>query len=136
MREVRFRGVEAARPTPEVAGGDRRAPRSIVIAPSNPIVSIGPILAVARDRPAHWRRHATAGVPVVAVSGIIGGKALKGPADRMLDLARPRVERPRRARRLYAGDRDHVRRSSASTRSSAPAIAALGLRTASSPTRS
>jgi LPPG:FO 2-phospho-L-lactate transferase len=55
----------------------------VVIAPSNPIVSVGPILAVpgmtealtaARDR----------GVPVIAVSGIIGGKALKGPADRML----------------------------------------------------
>jgi LPPG:FO 2-phospho-L-lactate transferase len=53
------------------------------MAPSNPVVSIGPILAVpgmtgalagARDR----------GVPVIAVSGIIGGKALKGPADRML----------------------------------------------------
>ncbi len=55
----------------------------IVIGPSNPIVSIGPILAVpgiaellaaARSR----------GVPVVAVSPIIGGRALKGPADRML----------------------------------------------------
>ena len=72
VREVSFRGIEA------IAAAD-----VIVIAPSNPFVSIGPILAVpgmaqavagARDR----------GVPVIAVSGIIGGKALKGPADRML----------------------------------------------------
>ena len=82
VREVRFGGIEAARPTPEVLAAIDAAD-VVVIAPSNPIVSIGPILAVpgmasalaaARER----------GVPVVAVSGIIGGKALKGPADRML----------------------------------------------------
>lgn len=82
VREVRFRGIEAARPTPEVLAAIE-ASDIVVIAPSNPIVSLGPILAVpgmtealagARDR----------GVPVIAVSGIIGGKALKGPADRML----------------------------------------------------
>jgi len=82
VREVRFRGIEAARPTPEVLAAIDAAD-IVVIAPSNPIVSVGPILAVpgmtealavARDR----------GVPVMAVSGIIGGKALKGPADRML----------------------------------------------------
>jgi LPPG:FO 2-phospho-L-lactate transferase len=82
VREVRFGGIEAARPTPEVLAAIDAAD-VIVIAPSNPIVSVGPILAVpgmasalaaARER----------GVPVVAVSGIIGGKALKGPADRML----------------------------------------------------
>ena len=82
VREVRFRGIETARPTPEVLAAIDAAD-IVVIAPSNPIVSVGPILAVpgmtealavARDR----------GVPVMAVSGIIGGKALKGPADRML----------------------------------------------------
>jgi LPPG:FO 2-phospho-L-lactate transferase len=82
VREVRFRGIEGARPTPEVLSAFGAAD-IVVIAPSNPIVSVGPILAVlgisealaaARDR----------GVPVIAVSGIIGGKALKGPADRML----------------------------------------------------
>ena len=82
VHEVRFRGIEAARPTPEVLAAFEAAD-IVVIAPSNPIVSVGPILAVpgvaealaaARDR----------GVPVIAVSGIIGGKALKGPADRML----------------------------------------------------
>jgi len=82
VREVRFDGIEAARPTPEVVAAIDAA-SVVVIAPSNPIVSVRPILAVpgmtealagARDR----------GTRVVAVSGIIGGKALKGPADRML----------------------------------------------------
>ena len=55
----------------------------IVIGPSNPIVSIGPILAVPALKELLGRARAR-GVPVVAVSGIVGGKALKGPADRML----------------------------------------------------
>ena len=82
VREVRFDGIEAARPTPEVVAAIDAA-SVVVIAPSNPIVSVGPILAVpgmsealarARDR----------GTRIAAVSGIVGGKALKGPADRML----------------------------------------------------
>jgi len=52
----------------------------ILIAPSNPYVSIGPILAVAEIRAALERRS----VPCVAVSPLIGGRAVKGPADRML----------------------------------------------------
>ena len=52
----------------------------IVIAPSNPYVSIGPILAVAEIRAA----LATRAVPSVAVSPLVGGRAVKGPADRML----------------------------------------------------
>jgi LPPG:FO 2-phospho-L-lactate transferase len=82
VREVAFDGIEAARPTPEVAAAIEAA-SVIVIAPSNPIVSIGPILAV----PGMSELLAAAragGARVVAVSGIIGGKALKGPADRML----------------------------------------------------
>src|SRR5207253_5314564 len=54
-----------------------------VICPSNPIVSIGPILAVPGTRQAIEVTRAR-GVPVVAVSPIVAGKALKGPADRML----------------------------------------------------
>jgi LPPG:FO 2-phospho-L-lactate transferase len=82
VREVAFAGIEAAEPTPEVAAA-LEAADVVVIAPSNPIVSIGPILAVpgmtellmeARER----------GTRFVGVSGIIAGKALKGPADRML----------------------------------------------------
>jgi LPPG:FO 2-phospho-L-lactate transferase len=52
----------------------------VVIAPSNPYVSIGPILAVAEIRDALVRRNA----PCVAVSPLVGGRAVKGPADRML----------------------------------------------------
>jgi LPPG:FO 2-phospho-L-lactate transferase len=53
---------------------------AILIAPSNPYVSIGPILAVTAIRAALERRR----VPCVAVSPLIGGRAVRGPADRML----------------------------------------------------
>lgn len=82
VREVRFRGVEDARATPEVL--DAIASTDvIVIAPSNPIVSIDPILAVDGIRSALMEARERR-VPIVAVSGIVGGRALKGPADRML----------------------------------------------------
>jgi len=80
--EVRFRGIEAAHPTPEVLRAIGTA-SVIVIAPSNPIVSVGPILALAGLRAA-LERARVEGTPVIAVSGIVGGRALKGPADRML----------------------------------------------------
>ncbi len=54
-----------------------------MICPSNPLVSVGPILAVPGMREAIAAARGR-GVPVVAVSPIIGGRALKGPADRML----------------------------------------------------
>jgi LPPG:FO 2-phospho-L-lactate transferase len=82
VHEVRFRGVESARPTPEVLAA-LQAADIVVIAPSNPVVSIDPILALRGMRDA-LGEALERGVPVVAVSGIIGGKALKGPADRML----------------------------------------------------
>ena len=79
VREIRFAGDN--QPTEAVVKALATA-EVIVIGPSNPIVSIGPILAgpiagVVTER-------ALAGVPVVAVSPIVGGVALKGPADRML----------------------------------------------------
>jgi len=82
VHEVRFRGIDAARPTPEVLAALADA-RVILVAPSNPIVSVGPILTV----PGMVESLAAArsrGVPIVAVSGIVGGRALRGPADRML----------------------------------------------------
>jgi LPPG:FO 2-phospho-L-lactate transferase len=82
VHEVRFEGAESARPTPEVIAAIEAA-SAIVIAPSNPIVSIAPILAI----PGMTELLASArarGARIVAVSGIVGGKALKGPADRML----------------------------------------------------
>jgi LPPG:FO 2-phospho-L-lactate transferase len=80
--DVRFRGIATAGPTPEVERAIEAA-GLIVIAPSNPIVSVGPILALPGLRAA-IERAGQAGTPVVAVSGIVGGRALKGPADRML----------------------------------------------------
>jgi LPPG:FO 2-phospho-L-lactate transferase len=82
VHEVRFRGVDDARTTPEARAAIDAA-EVVVIAPSNPIVSIAPILAVPgmREAVAGVRERA---IPVVAISGIIGGKALKGPADKML----------------------------------------------------
>jgi LPPG:FO 2-phospho-L-lactate transferase len=82
VREIRFAGVEDARPTQRVEAALDDA-EVVIVGPSNPLVSIGPIVAVAglRDRIVAAR---TRRVPVVAVSGIVGGKALKGPADRMM----------------------------------------------------
>ncbi len=82
VREVVFDGIEAAHPSPEVAAAIDTAD-VIVIAPSNPIVSVGPILAVPGTTEALAAARGR-GARIVAVSGIIGGKALKGPADRML----------------------------------------------------
>jgi len=76
---VRFAGADNAKPGPGVLEA-LHAAELIVIAPSNPIVSIGPLLAVPGVRDAIVARRAD----VVAVSPIIAGAALKGPADRML----------------------------------------------------
>jgi LPPG:FO 2-phospho-L-lactate transferase len=80
--EVAFRGAELAAAGPGVEAAIVAAD-AIVIAPSNPIVSIGPILAIQGIRDALAAAR-DGGTPIVAVSGIVGGKALKGPADRML----------------------------------------------------
>jgi LPPG:FO 2-phospho-L-lactate transferase len=76
---VHYAGSPEARPAPGVLAALESAD-AILIAPSNPYVSIAPILAVAEIREALTRRH----VPCVAVSPLIGGRAVKGPADRML----------------------------------------------------
>jgi LPPG:FO 2-phospho-L-lactate transferase len=76
---VRFAGADAAKPAPGVIEAIRDAD-VVVIAPSNPIVSIGPVLSIPGVREALVaKRHRT-----VAVSPIVAGAALKGPADRML----------------------------------------------------
>lgn len=76
---VRFDGADAAAPAPGVLASIAEADR-VVLAPSNPIVSIGPLLAVPGVTEALADRRAD----VVAVSPIVAGAALKGPADRML----------------------------------------------------
>jgi LPPG:FO 2-phospho-L-lactate transferase len=77
--DVRYEGADAAHPAVGTPKALAEA-EVILLCPSNPFVSLGPILAVAGMR--DLVRSATA--PRVAVSPIIGGKALKGPADRML----------------------------------------------------
>jgi LPPG:FO 2-phospho-L-lactate transferase len=79
---VELRGLEAAAPTPEVLGAIAAAD-AIVIGPSNPIISIGPILALPGMREA--LRDAAA--PVVAVSPFVGGRAVKGPTEPFMDHA-------------------------------------------------
>jgi LPPG:FO 2-phospho-L-lactate transferase len=76
---LRFEGAEEARPAPGVLEAIGQA-TLVVIAPSNPYISVWPILAVRAIREAVERSAA----PVVAVSPVIGGKAVKGPADVML----------------------------------------------------
>jgi len=76
---VRFEGTESASPAPGVVEAIDAADL-LLLAPSNPYVSIAPILAVDGIRDALARRR----VPCVAVSPLIGGRAVKGPADRML----------------------------------------------------
>ena len=78
---VRFDGAELARPAPGVAEALRDA-AAIVLAPSNPLISIAPILAVPHIRELLERRSA----PCVAVSPIVAGRALRGPAAEMLEL--------------------------------------------------
>jgi LPPG:FO 2-phospho-L-lactate transferase len=76
LEGVEFEGIASARPTPEVLALLAEAD-AIVIGPSNPVISIGPILAVP------GMREAIAGspAPVVAVSPLVGGHALKGPTE-------------------------------------------------------
>jgi LPPG:FO 2-phospho-L-lactate transferase len=73
---VELRGVEAARPTPAVLEAIAAAD-AIVVGPSNPVISIGPILALAGMRDALVRAPA----PVVAVSPFVGGRSVKGPTE-------------------------------------------------------
>jgi LPPG:FO 2-phospho-L-lactate transferase len=79
VRSVRFVGADTARPAPGVLDAIAGA-EVVVVAPSNPIVSIGPVLAVPGVADAVRARREQ----VVAVSPIVAGAALKGPADRML----------------------------------------------------
>jgi len=79
VRGIRFEGVEKSQPAPGVLEAIREADR-ILICPSNPLISIGPILAVPGIREALRARRAD----VTAICPIVGGKSLKGPSDKML----------------------------------------------------
>ena len=85
IEDVKLDGISSARPTAEVANAIAEADL-IVIGPSNPVISIGPILAVPGIREAMM----TATGPVVAVSPFVGGKVVKGPtAEFMHAVGRP-----------------------------------------------
>jgi LPPG:FO 2-phospho-L-lactate transferase len=82
VRDVEFRGARGASATPEVLDAIAAA-RAVVIGPSNPIASIGPILATGGVRDALTRTEA----PVVAISPIVRGEVLKGPTAAFMEWA-------------------------------------------------
>ncbi|HET7272484.1 MAG TPA: 2-phospho-L-lactate transferase [Rubrobacter sp.] len=94
---VELRGIEYAGPTDDVLAAVSGAD-TIIFCPSNPVVSVGPILAV----PGIGEALASSSAPKVAVSPIVGGRALKGPADRMLASLGHEVSATGVAR-MYAG---------------------------------
>jgi LPPG:FO 2-phospho-L-lactate transferase len=83
VEDVEFRHAAAAPPTPEVLQALAGA-RAIVIGPSNPVISIGPILALPSLREAILKSAA----PVVAVSPLVAGAVIKGPTEAFLDWTR------------------------------------------------
>lgn len=82
IEDVELRGFETASPSREALAAIAAAD-AIVIGPSNPVISIGPILAV----PGMAEAVAAARAPVVAVSPFVGGRAVKGPTDAFMDQA-------------------------------------------------
>jgi LPPG:FO 2-phospho-L-lactate transferase len=83
---LRFEGAEKAEPSPSVLQAIGQA-EAIIVCPSNPFISIGPILAIRGMREALARRRER----VVAISPIVGGRALKGPAAAMMKSMRSRA---------------------------------------------
>ncbi len=118
---VRFEGAADARPAPGVVEAIEEA-EAVIVCPSNPFISIGPILAVPGMREALVRRRAR----TAAISPIVGGRALKGPAARMM---RGMGIRPAAAEvaRLYA-DLAGVFVLDECDRREAARVAALGVR--------
>jgi len=124
---IRFDGIELAEPSQAALEALRQADL-VVIGPSNPLVSIGPILAVAGVRDALL---AAPGVRL-GVSGIVAGQAIRGPADRMLGTLGHEVS-ARGVARLYAGlvDRFVIDEADAEL---ATSIAELGMQVSVLPT--
>jgi LPPG:FO 2-phospho-L-lactate transferase len=118
---LRFEGAAEARPAPGVLEALHEAD-AILIAPSNPYVSIAPILAVERIRRAIERRRA----PSVAVSPLIGGRAVRGPAATMLQRLQGGTG-PAAVADCYAGLIDGLVFDEADA-GAADAVAALGVR--------
>ena len=79
VEKIELRGIHEARPAPAVLDAIRKS-AAIILAPSNPFVSLGPILQLSGMRAALSRVKSR----VAAISPIVGGKTIKGPADKML----------------------------------------------------
>jgi len=81
VEKIELRGIANARPTPAVLDAISKS-AAVILAPSNPFVSLGPILQLTGVRDA--LRKAKSRFVVAAISPIVGGKTIKGPADKML----------------------------------------------------
>ena len=121
VREVAFDGAAAASPAPGVVEAIRSS-RAVILAPSNPLVSIGPILAVPGVREALASSRATR----IAISPIIAGQVVKGPAAKMLQSLGHEVSAVGVAR-IYQGLID-VMVIDEQDRALAPRVEALGMR--------
>lgn len=121
VRRIEIAGARRARPAPGVIEA-LRAAHAILIAPSNPLVSIGPILAVPAIGRALRRRRA----PAAAICPLVRGRALRGPLHRMLRHLGHEVS-PLGIARLYRGLVDLFVVDEADARW-APALAELGFR--------
>ena len=115
-----FAGAEAATLNPAISW---QGVQAIVICPSNPFVSVDPILAVPGMREA----LAASGAPIVAVSPIVGGEAIKGPTAKMMrELGMPATTVA--VAEHYKGSVTHFVVDAVDA-DAAPAVAALGMRT-------
>ena len=121
---VRLEGIESARATPAAVAALAQA-EAVIICPSNPLLSVGPILSVGGMREAVMAAKA-AGAPMVAVSPIIGGQAVKGPAAGNLEAQGLPVS-PLGIARWYGDLLDGLTLDHADA-ALAPEIAALGVR--------
>jgi LPPG:FO 2-phospho-L-lactate transferase len=117
---IRYAGADAARPTDRVIEAIRGAD-VVIVGPSNPYLSIGPILALSGIRETLRRGTAT----IVAVSPLVGGRAIKGPAAEMLTQLTGEATSGAVAR-LYADFLDGIVIDRADA-ADAPAISALGI---------
>lgn len=82
IEEVELAGIADAKPTPEIEAALNEA-EAIIVGPSNPMISIGPIL----DVPGMRELLAAAAAPVVAVSPYVGGEVIKGPTGKFIQAA-------------------------------------------------
>jgi LPPG:FO 2-phospho-L-lactate transferase len=121
VRRIEVSGAARARPAPGVLGAIARS-RAILLAPSNPLVSVGPILAV----PAIRRALARRGAPAAAICPLVGGRPIRGPLHRMLRGLGLEVS-PRGVARLYTDLIDLFVLDGADARW-APRVRALGMR--------